>query len=178
MFDELLKVIYRSIKLDASLYKDPKTFEDTSLYYAALIIIFDGMAGAFAVSSIYKTNIFLTGITAVISWLVWATLIFVIGIKIFPDPGTESNFKKVLVTVGLAHAPGLLRFFAVIPDLVIPIVFFTQFWIFAALVIGVREILNFKSNFKSFGVVLIAFLIIAFISVSYVVNNLSSMTMN
>ena len=178
MFDELLKVIYRSIKLDASLYKDPKTFEDISLYYAALIIIFDGMAGAFAVSSIYKTNIFLTGITAVISWLVWATLIFVIGIKIFPDPGTESNFKKVLVTVGLAHAPGLLRFFAVIPDLVIPIVFFTQFWIFAALVIGGREILNFKSNFKSFGVVLIAFLIIAFISVSYVVNNLSSMTMN
>ena len=98
MFDELLKVIYRSIKLDASLYKDPKTFEDTSLYYAALIIIFDGMAGAFAVSSIYKTNIFLTGITAVISWLGWATLIFVIGIKIFPDPGTESNFKKVCLT--------------------------------------------------------------------------------
>ena len=89
-----------------------------------------------------------------------------------------SNFKKVLVTVGLAHAPGLLRFFAVIPDLVIPIVFFTQFWIFAALVIGIREVLNFKSNFKSFGVVLIAFLIIAFISVSYVVNNLSSLPIN
>ena len=178
MFDDLLKVIYRSIKLDASLYKDPKTFEDISLYYAALIIIFDGMAGAFAVSSIYKTNILLTGVTAVISWLVWATLIFVIGIKIFPEPGTESNFKKVLIVVGLAHAPGLLRFFAVVPDLVIPIVFFTQFWIFAALVIGIRETLNFKSNFKSFGIVLIAFLIIAFVSVSYVVNNLNSLPTN
>ena len=178
MFDEFLKLIYRSIRLDNSLYKDPKTFGDASLYYAGLIIILDGIAGAFAVSSIYKTNIFLTGVTAVLSWLVWAILIFVIGIKIFPDPGTESNFKKVLVTVGLAHAPGLLRFFAVIPDLVIPIVFFTQFWIFAALVIGIREVLNFKSNFKSFGVVLIAFLIIAFISVSYVVNNLNSLPIN
>ena len=178
MFDEFLKLIYRSIRLDNSLYKDPKTFGDASLYYAGLIIILDGIAGAFAVSSIYKTNIFLTGVTAVLSWLVWAILIFVIGIKIFPDPGTESNFKKVLVTVALAHAPGLLRFFAVIPDLVIPIVFFTQFWIFAALVIGIREVLNFKSNFKSFGVVLITFLIIAFISVSYVVNNLSSLPIN
>ena len=81
MFDEFLKLIYRSIRLDNSLYKDPKTFGDASLYYAGLIIILDGIAGAFAVSSIYKTNIFLTGVTAVLSWLVWAILIFVIGIK-------------------------------------------------------------------------------------------------
>ena len=110
--------------------------------------------------------------------MVWAILIYVIGTKLFPDAGTESNFRKILVTVGLAHAPGLLRFFAVIPELVIPIVFFTQFWIFAALVIGIKEVLNFKSNFKSFGVILITFLIIAFISVSYVVNNFNSLPIN
>ena len=178
MFDELLKIIYRSIKLDQNLYKDPKTFEESSLYYACLIIILDGIAGAFAISSIYKTNIFLTGITAILSWLVWAILIYVIGTKLFPDSGTESNLRKILVTVGLAHAPGLLRFFAVIPELVIPIVFFTQFWIFAALVIGIKEVLNFKSNFKSFGVILITFLIIALISISYVVNNFNSLPIN
>ena len=62
MFDELLKIIYRSIKLDKNLYKDPKTFGEPSLYYACLIIILDGIAGAFAISSIYKTNIFMVNI--------------------------------------------------------------------------------------------------------------------
>jgi len=178
MFDELLKTIYRSIKLDKELYTDPKTFGELSIYYAALIIILDGIAGAFAVSTIYKTNIILTGITALLSWIVWTVLIYVIGIKLFPDPNTNSDFKKIMITVGIAHAPGLLRIFAVIPELVIPIVFITQFWIFASLAVGVREILNFKSNLKSFGVVFLAFLIIAIVSVSYVVNNLNSLTLN
>ena len=178
MFEEFTKVIFRSIKLDKNLYKDPRTFEGMSFYYAGLIVILDGIAGAFAVSTIYKTNIILTGLTAVFSWLVWAVLIYVIGIKLFSEPDTDSNFKIILTTVGIAHAPGILRFFAVLPDLVIPIIFVTQFWIFAALIVGIKEILNYKSNFKSFGVVLIAFLIITIISVSYVMNNLSSLPIN
>ena len=43
--------------------------------------------------------------------------IFVVGVKLFPDKETKVSFKKVLIGVGFAHAPGLLRFFAVTPDL-------------------------------------------------------------
>ena len=42
------------------------------------------------------------------------------------DKDSKIPFKKVLITVGYAHAPGLLRFFAVTPDLVISIIFLTQ----------------------------------------------------
>ena len=85
---------------------------------------------------------------AIFTWLVWALFIFVIGVKLFPDKDTKVPFKKVLISVGYAHAPGILRFFAVTPDLLIPIIFITQFWIFAALIISTRQILNFKSNDK------------------------------
>ena len=150
MFDELIKIIFKSLKLDNSLYKDPNNFGETSLYYAGAIIFIDGVASAFAVSAIYKTNIILTGFTSLLTWLFWAMLIYVIGIKIFTDPNTNSSFKKVLVTVGFAHAPGILRFFALTPNLIIPIIFLTQFWIFASLIIGIKEIFSFKSTFKSF----------------------------
>ena len=119
-------------------------------------MMLDGFAGAIAANSIIKTNILLSGLTAILSWLIWALLIFVIGAKIFPEKDTNANFKKILIGVGYAHAPGLLRFFGFIPDLVVPLIFLTQFWIFASLIIATREIFSFKSNIKSLAIVLIA----------------------
>jgi len=178
MFDDFIKIVFGAIKLDKNIYKDPKTFGEYSLYFAGLIMVMEGIAGAIALSTLYKTNIILSGATSLISWVVWAVLIYVIGVKLFPDPGTNSNFKKILTIVGFAHAPGLFRFFVFMPGFVIPVVFFTQFWIFASLTIGVREALNFKSNFKSAGVIIIAFLIITIVSLSFVMDKINSMSMS
>ena len=178
MFENFIKVVIRSIKLDKTLYKDPNPFGESSMYYAGLIMVLDGMAGAIALSTLYKTNIIFSGVTALLSWMVWGALIYVIGIKLFPDPGTNASFKKILITVGFAHAPGLFRFFVFMPSLVVPIVFLTQFWIFASLIIGVRETLNFKSNFKSAGVITIAFLIISIVSLSFVMDRINTLSIN
>jgi hypothetical protein len=104
--------------------------------------------------------------------------IYVIGVKLFPDKQTKVTFKKVLTAVGFAHAPGLLRFFAVTPELMIPIIFLTQFWIFAALIISTKQILNLKSNLKSFGIVFLSFLIIAFLSLSFVMSRMNALPIN
>ena len=133
MFAQFLDIIFKSIKLDKNLYKDTKYFGEAGIYFAGLIMILDGVAGAIAANTIVKTSIGISGLTAILTWLVWAIFIYVIGVKIFPDKESKIPFKKVLIAVGYAHSPGLLRFFAVTPDLVLLIVFLTQFWIFASL---------------------------------------------
>ena len=173
MFGEFLNIIFKSIKLDKSLYSDNKNFGEASIYFAGIIMILDGIAGAIAANTIIKTAIAMSGLTAIITWVIWTIFIYVIGVKLFPDKQTKVSFKKVLIAVGFAHAPGLLRFFAVTPDLMIPIIFLTQFWIFAGLIISTKQILNLKSNFKSFGVVLLSFLIIAFLSISFVMSKMN-----
>ena len=178
MFGEFLNIIFKSIKLDKSLYTDSKNFGEASIYFAGLIMILDGIAGAVAANTVIKTAIAMSGLTAILTWLVWAIFIYVIGVKLFPDKQTKVPFKKVLTAVGYAHAPGLLRFFAVTPELMIPIIFLTQFWIFAALIISTRQILNLKSSFKSFGIVFLSFLIIAFLSISFVMSRMNSMPVN
>ena len=55
-----------------------------------------------------------------------------------------------------------------------PIIFLTQFWIFASLIISTKQVLNLKSNFKSFGIVFLAFLIIAFLSISFVMSKMNA----
>jgi len=178
MFGEFLNIIFKSIKLDKSLYSDSKNFGEASIYFAGLIMILDGIAGAVAANTVIKTAVGMSGLTAIITWFIWALFIFVIGVKLFPDKQTKVSFKKVLTAVGFAHAPGLLRFFALTPDLMIPIIFLTQFWIFAGLIISTKQILNLKSGFKSFGIVFLSFLIIAFLSISFVMSRMNMMPVN
>ena len=178
MFAEFLNIIFKSIKLDKTLYSDNRNFGEASIYFSGLIMILDGIAGAVAANTIIKTGIAMSGLTAILTWFVWAILIFVVGVKLFPDKQTKVSFKKVLTAVGFAHAPGLLRFFAITPDLMIFIIFLTQFWIFAALIISTKHILNLKSNFKSFGIVFLSFLIIVFLSISFVMSRMNVLPVN
>ena len=175
MLAEFLTIFSKSLKLDRSLYRDNRYFGEAGIYFAGLIMILDGVAGAVAANTIVKTAIGISGITAILTWFIWAIFIYVIGVKLFPDKETKVPFKKMLIGVGYAHAPGLLRFFAVTPDLMIPIIFLTQFWIFASLIISTKHVLGFKSNLKSFGIIFLAFLIIAFLSASFVISRMNAL---
>ena len=178
MFAEFLNIIFKSIKLDKTLYSDNKNYGEAAIYFAGIIMILDGIAGAVAANTIIKTAIAMSGLTAIITWLVWGVFIYVIGVKLFPDKQTKIPFKKVLTSVGFAHAPGLMRFFAITPDLMIPIIFLTQFWIFAGLIISTKQDLNLKSNYKAFGIVFLSFLIIAFLSISFVMSRMNVLPVN
>jgi len=175
MFREFLNIVFSSLKLDKNLYKNNKNFGEAGIYFAGLIMILDGIAGAVAANTIVKTSIGISGLTAILTWLVWAAFIYVIGVKLFPEKETNTPFKKILIGVGYAHAPGLLRFFAVTPELMMSIIFLTQLWIFASLIIATKQILNLKSNFKSFGIVFLSLLIIAFLSISLVMSKMNTL---
>ena len=175
MFAEFLNIFFSSLKLDKSLYKDNKNFGEAAIYFAGLIMILDGVAGAVAANTIIKTSIGISGLTAIITWFIWSLLIFVVGVKLFPDKESKVPFKKVLIAVGYAHAPGILRFFAVTPEFIIPVIFLTQFWIFAGLIISTKQILNLKSNLKAFGIIILCFLIIAFLSISVVMSKMNAL---
>ena len=175
MFAQFLDIFFKSLKLDKNLYKDTKYFGEAAIYFAGLIMILDGVAGAVAANSIVKTSIGISGLTAILTWLVWSILIYVIGVKIFPEKESKIPFKKILIGVGYAHSPGLIRFFAVTPDIVLLIVFLTQFWIFASLIISTKQILNLKNNFKAFGIVFLSFLIIVFLSISFVMSRMDAL---
>ena len=175
MISEFLNIVFSSLKLDKNLYRNSKNFGEAAIYFAGLIMILDGVAGAVAANTIVKTSIGISGLTAIFTWMVWAIFIYVVGVKIFPDKESNIPFKKILIGVGYAHAPGIIRFFAVTPELTIPIIFLTQFWIFASLIISTKQILNLKSNFKAFGVVFLSFLIIAIVSVSFIMGKINAL---
>ena len=66
MFAEFLNIIFKSIKLDKTLYSDNKNFGEASIYFAGIIMILDGIAGAVAANTIIKTAIAMSGLTCLL----------------------------------------------------------------------------------------------------------------
>ena len=99
MFAQFLNIVFSSIKLDKNLYKDNKFFGEAGIYFAGLIMILDGVAGAVAANSIVKTSIGISGLTAILTWFVWAIFIYVVGVKLFSDKESKVTFKKILVSL-------------------------------------------------------------------------------
>ena len=99
MFGQFLHIVFSCLKLDRNIFRDQKYFGEASVYFAGLIMMLDGVAGAVAANTFVKTSIGVSGITALITWFVWAIFIYVIGVKLFPDGNSKIPFKKVLVGV-------------------------------------------------------------------------------
>ena len=101
MFGEFLNIVFKSIKLDKTLYSDNRNFGEASIYFAGLIMILDGVAGAVAANTIIKTAIGMSGLTAIVTWLIWAIFIFVIGVKLFQINKLKFHLKKFLLQLDL-----------------------------------------------------------------------------
>ena len=91
MFGEFINIIFRSIKLDKSLYSDNKNFTEASIYFAGLIMILDGIAGAVAANTVIKTAVAMSGLTAILTWFIWAIFIFVIGCLLYTSPSPRDG---------------------------------------------------------------------------------------
>ena len=70
MFAEFLNIIFKSIKLDKTLYKDNRNFGEAAIYFAGLIIILGGISGAIAANTVIKTPIAMIMQTAIKKLLV------------------------------------------------------------------------------------------------------------
>ncbi|MBW2674273.1 MAG: hypothetical protein JRD89_12810, partial [Deltaproteobacteria bacterium] len=94
-----------------------------------------------------------------VGWYLWAYLTYFIGTKLLPEPQTQSNPGELLRTIGFASSPGLIRIFAIIPGLGKVVILVGALWMLAAMVIAVRQALDYKSTLRAVGVCVIGWAI-------------------
>ena len=116
---------------------------------AAAVVLLASVAPAIGASGIFGFQVeMLLRLTALslITWFAWAVLMFQIGTRLLPEPQTRATLGELLRTIGFAMAPGLLQVFAVLPGMIVPVFIGTWIWMIAAMVIGVRHALDYKST--------------------------------
>jgi hypothetical protein len=120
-------------------------------------------AGVGSIGQIGVKGIFIGAITALIAWYVWAYITYFIGVKILPEPQTKADHGELLRTIGFSSSPGLIRIFAIIPGLAGILFLVTSIWMLVAMVIAVRQALDYQSTLRAVAVCIIGWVIQAII---------------
>lgn len=94
-------------------------------------------------------NVAFVSTVALLAWAAWALVIFEIGVRVMPGPETQSNVGELLRTMGFAAAPGCLRVLGVLPGVTIPVFAVTAVWMLAAMVVAVRQALDYESTARA-----------------------------
>ena len=86
------------------------------------------------------------------TWFVWAVVTWFIGTKVLPTSETSSDIAELMRTTGFAAAPGVFRILGFIPILGYPIVFAVHVWMLVAMVVAVRQALDYTSTWRAVAV--------------------------
>ncbi len=155
----------RAAKLDPNLYEEVEA-DKSALGQAMAIVVLSSIAAGIG---LYKTGGFngiITGTMAsLISWYVWAYLTYFIGTKFLPEPQTQADLGELLRTIGFSSSPGLLRVFYFIPGIGGMLYLISSLWMLVAMIIAVRQALDYNSTLRAVGVCVIGYIIQIFVLV-------------
>ena len=97
-------------------------------------------------------------VVAVAGWAIWAWTVYLIGTKILPAHETQANWGQLARTLGFAQSPGILKVFGAVPIVGAIILLVVSAWMFVAMVIAVRQALDYTSTIRAIGVVLLGYI--------------------
>lgn len=151
--------LIRAAKLDVDLYEEVEA-DRGALGQAMTVVILSSMAAG--LGSIAKAGIsgILTGtILALAGWFIWAYLTYIIGTKLLPTPETRADYGELLRTIGFSSSPGLIRILGIIPGLAGIVFLVAGIWMLVAMIIAVRQALDYQSTLRAVGVCIIGWVI-------------------
>ena len=151
--------IIRAAKLDVHLYEEVEA-DTRAMSQAMGVVVLSSIAAG--IGSIARGGLggILTGtIVALIGWFIWAYVTYFIGTKFLPEPQTEANPGELLRTIGFSSSPGLIRVLGIIPWLAGVVFLVASIWMLVAMVIAVRQALDYKSTLRAVGVCVIGWII-------------------
>ena len=162
MIKLFLNRIYRSIKIDPEVFEEVQKDKNATIG-AAIVVVLSSLAAGIGASHLGMVNFFLAPVLSLISWFVWAYIVYFVGVKLFPDLKTKTTHVALLRSIGFSSAPGIIRIFGFNQDLMTVTFIGSAFWMLACMVVAVKQTLSYKSLWKALGVVIIAWFAQAFL---------------
>ena len=155
--------IVRAAKLDINLYEEVEADKGAMGQAMGVVVLSSIAAGIGSIGTIGVKGIIIGAITALIAWYVWAYMTYFIGAKILPESQTKADHGELLRTIGFSSSPGLIRVLAIIPGISGIIFAIASIWMLTAMVIAVRQALDYQSTLRAVGVCIIGWVIQAII---------------
>jgi hypothetical protein len=156
-------------RFNTSAYEDVEADRGANGQALAVVLLSSVAAGIGAGAGV--RGLVVGTIASLVGWLVWAVLIYLIGARWLPEPGTQTDTGELMRTIGFATSPGLLRVLGIVPFLTLIVFTVTALWMLATMVVAARQALDYKSTLRAVGVCLLGWIVqlLAFILLSRLV---------
>ena len=148
----------RAAKLDVRLYEEVEA-DQGAMTQAMTVVILSALAAGIGSANVGLLGMVISTIAALIGWYVWAFLTYFIGTKFLAEPQTRADHRELLRTIGFSSAPGLIRVFGIIPGLRTLLFLVAGIWMLVAMVIAVRQALDYTSTGRAIGVCVIGWVV-------------------
>jgi hypothetical protein len=148
------------MRLIGALAIDPITYEEvendrSATWQALLVVVLSSAAagiGAFGWGTGSARGVLSIRGLALVAWATWALVTFEIGTRLMPESGTRADVGQLLRTIGFSAAPGILRVFGIVPGATWPAFVITAVWMLIAMVVAVRQALDYQSTARAVAV--------------------------
>lgn len=154
-FDRMM----RAARLEVRLYEEVEADKGLTGQAMAVVVVSSLAAGIAVIPVQGPAGIVVGTLAALISWYVWAFLTYLIGTKLLPEPQTQADTGQLLRTIGFSSSPGLIRVVGIIPFLRGIVFFAAGIWMLVAMVVAVRQALDYQSTLRAVGVCVIGWII-------------------
>jgi hypothetical protein len=129
--------------LDVNTYEEIEA-DSSATGQAATVVVIAAVSQAIgALRDTGSAGVIGTLIGAVVGWLIWSGVTYLIGDKLL---GGTATWGELLRTIGFAQAPGVLGFLGIIPVLGGLLRFVIAIWVLVAGVIAIRQALDFSTG--------------------------------
>jgi hypothetical protein len=159
--NSFLQRVIGAMALDAAVYEEVEA-DQGGTGQAMIVVLLSSLAagiGARGLGGTTISNIAFVSIVSLIGWVAWALVTFEIGRRILPEPQTRVDVGELLRTIGFATSPGLLRVFGILPRVTLPAFAITSVWMLLAMIVAVRQALDYTSTGRAVAVCLIGWLL-------------------
>ena len=151
--------IIRAAKLDVALYEEVEADKSALGQAMGVVVLSSIAAGIGSPSTAGLFGMLMIVVVALIGWYIWAYLTYFIGTKLLPEPQTKADHGELLRTIGFSSSPGLIRVLGIIPGMQSIVFTIAAIWMLVAMVIAVRQALDYNSTLRAIGVCAIGWVI-------------------
>jgi hypothetical protein len=149
--------VLRAMLLDADLYEEVEADRGAGLQAAVVVVLASVAGGIGSFENGGLAGVFVSTIAALAGWVLWAFITYWIGTRLLPEPQTVADHGELLRTIGFSSAPGMLTFLGVIPGLNPWLYLIAGSWMLVAMVVAVRQALDYSGTLRAIAVCLIGF---------------------
>ena len=146
-------------RLDVPIFEEIEA-DRTATDQALIVVVLSSLAAGIGLSSgLYNAPVLHRVLLYLLLWVFWAISTYMVGVYLMPEPQTQTDVGELLRTIGFAASPGILRIFGMVPAIGGTIYAISTAWMLVAMVIAIRQALDYKSTGRAVIVCLVTGLI-------------------